>query len=261
MKLGIFASVFPGREPRGVMAAARGAGYTAMQYNLPAPLPGEVGAAAGEEGIEIAAVSATYNMAHPDAAVRGRGLERLRTVAASARFMGARLLTLCTGTLDPDDQWRRHPDNDTREAWRTMLDSMEAAVRIAEEFDVWLGVEPELANVVNTAPRARRLIDELASPRVRIVLDAANLFEVETLERQRAIVTAGVELLADRIAIAHAKDRHADGRFWTAGDGVLDYGHFLGALRSAGFDGPLIAHGLAEEDAARVAAFLRRHLG
>ncbi|QOY85529.1 sugar phosphate isomerase/epimerase family protein [Paludibaculum fermentans] len=261
---GIFARTFAERP----FEAARRAGYAAVQYNMacagldpmpeviPAELAASIRADAKASGIQIAALSATYNMIHPDAGVREKGLRRLRVLAEAARAMGTRLLTLCTGTLDAEDQWRRHPGNDGPEPWRSLLESMEAAVKIADEFDVDLGIEPEHANVVSSARRARRLIDELGSPRVRIVLDGANLFEVETLERQRAIVAEGIELLADRISLAHAKDRLADGRFTRAGAGVLDYGHYLARLHAAGFRGPLVTHGLAEEDAVPVERFL-----
>jgi sugar phosphate isomerase/epimerase len=158
--------------------------------------------------------------------------------------------------MDPEDQWRFHPGNATREAWRALIENIRQAVSIADEFDVDLGIEPEFANVVSSAQKARQLIAEMRSPRLRIVLDGANLFEVESLEDQRAIVAAGIDLLADRISIAHAKDRRADGSFTTAGDGVLDYRHYFACLRSAGFNGPVVAHGLAAQDAARVAQFL-----
>ena len=60
------------------------------------------------------------------------------------------------------------------------------------------------------------------------------------MDEQRRTVAAAIELLADRIAMGHAKDRHADGAFATAGTGVLDYPHYLACLKRAGFDGPLI---------------------
>ncbi|WP_321473312.1 sugar phosphate isomerase/epimerase family protein [uncultured Paludibaculum sp.] len=268
MRLGIFAKTFVERP----FAAARQAGYVAVQYNMAcvglAPMPDAIApevtaavrGAAVEAGIEIAALSATYNMIHPDVAVRRQGLARLRVLAGAAGALGTRLLSLCTGTLDAEDQWRRHPGNDGPGPWRTLLENMEAAIAIAEEFDVELGIEPEHANVVSSARRARRLMDELGSPRVRIILDGANLFETEPLEKQRVIVSEGIELLADRISLAHAKDRLADGRFTRAGAGVLDYGHYLASLVGAGFRGPLVTHGLGEEDAARVARFLGEHL-
>lgn len=269
MKLGIFSKTFNGADPQTVFAAVKRAGYSAVQHNmeccgLPA-MPDEIPpgaaaairAAAEANGIEVSANSATYNMAHPDPAVRRAGLRRLGVIAAAAHPMGTRLLTLCTGTLDPGNMWRRHPGNDSPEAWRTLIESMTGAIEIAEKYDVELGIEPELANIVSSAERARRLIDELRSPRVRVIMDAANLFELGSLERQRAIVAAGIELLADRISIAHAKDRTPEGRFTTAGRGVVDYKHYVECLKRVGFNGPLIAHGLAETEAVEVAQFLR----
>lgn len=137
---------------------------------------------------------------------------------------------------------------------------METAIGIADRCDVDLGIEPELANVVNSAQKARRLIDEMRSPRIKIVLDPANLFETTTLDEQRTTVSAAIDLLADRIVMAHAKDRNPDGSFATAGKGVLDYAHYLGRLKAIGFTGSLITHGLAASEAKDVARFLSEKL-
>ena len=58
-----------------------------------------------------------------------------------------------------------------------------------------------------------------------------------------------IDLLGDRIAMAHAKDRAADGSFTTVGKGVVDFPDFVARLRAAGFDGPLVTHGLTAEEA------------
>jgi sugar phosphate isomerase/epimerase len=137
---------------------------------------------------------------------------------------------------------------------------MERALELAETADVDLGIEPELANVIDSAQAARQLIDEMQSPRIKIVFDAANLFEVVSDDERRDIVARGVGLLADRIALAHAKDRSADGSFATAGKGVLDYRHYLGELYRNGFAGPLVTHGLRADEAAGVARFLSQTL-
>ncbi len=46
-------------------------------------------------------------------------------------------------------------------------------------------------------------------------------------------------------------------RFVAAGKGVIDFQHFIRCLRYAGFDGPLVTHGLNESEAPEVAAFLK----
>jgi len=272
MQLGIFSKTFDGTEPNVVLGAVRAAGYGAAQYNMAcsglAAMPDAISAeaaaavanAARAQGVEITAVSGTYNMIHPDLAVRSAGHARLEVLAAACAAMGTKVITLCTGTRDPQDQWRAHADNGSADAWRDLLASMTVAIGIAERHDVMLGIEPELANVVSSAARARALIYQLGSPRLRIVLDPANLFEVASLDEQRNTVAAAIDLLADRIVMGHAKDRHADGRFATAGTGVLDYPHYIACLKRAGFDGPLITHGLTAAEAPGVAAYLTRVL-
>ncbi len=268
MRLGVFAKTFAGDDPGSVLGAARAAGFACVQYNMacsglpalpdtvPAMVAAEVRAASAQTGVAIAAVSGTYNMIHPDVAVRAEGLRRLGVLIASAGAMGTGMVTLCTGTRDPDDQWRHHPGNTTPQAWHDLRAEMTRAAVLAEAAGVRLGIEPELANVVNGAAAARRLIDEIASPSLAVVLDPANLFEVAGAAERRDLVARAVDLLADRIVMAHAKDRDAAGGFVAAGQGVIDFAHFIACLRAAGFDGDLVAHGLNGAEARRVAAFL-----
>lgn len=272
MRLGIFAKTFAGSDALTVLQAAKAAGFAAVQYNMAcsglaampdALTPSQVAAvadAARATGVAIAAVSGTYNMIHPDPAVRAAGLRRLGLLINNAAALGTNMVTLCTGTRDAQDQWRHHPDNATPEAWRDLLDEMAKACALAEPLGVKLGIEPELANVIDTAARARALIDTLQSPALAIVLDPANLFEVAPLNVQRDLLSQAVDLLADRIVMAHAKDRDPRGGFATAGKGVVDFPHFLGRLKAAGFTGDLVTHGLAADEAAGVAAYLGQTL-
>ncbi|WP_366512989.1 TIM barrel protein, partial [Mesorhizobium sp.] len=56
-----------------------------------------------------------------------------------------------------------------------MRAELEEALELAEKHDIRLGVEPEPGNVVANAVLARRILDEVKSPRLGIILDAANL--------------------------------------------------------------------------------------
>jgi sugar phosphate isomerase/epimerase len=272
MRLGIFAKTFPGTDPDRVLSQVSAAGFETAQYNMACSglpsMPEEialdlaeaVAAASRMQGVPLCAVSGTYNMAHPDAAARADGLHRLEVIAAACASMGTGLVTLCTGTRDTDDQWRHHPDNGTPEAWRDMLAEMEKAVAIAERYDISLGIEPELANVVSDAAKARRLIGEIRSDRLVVVIDPANLFERAKLDDQHRLVAEAIDLLADRIVMGHAKDRKPDGGFATAGKGVIDFAFYLDRLRKVGFEGDLVAHGLGADEAPGVAIFLRELL-
>ena len=272
MQAGIFAKTFSAPAALGALKAAKAAGFETVQFNMAccglpsmpdeiAPeIIAEVASASRETGVSLAAVSATYNMIHPDPKFRADGMRRLEVIIKSARGMGTSLVTLCTGTRDAEDQWRHHPDNQGAEAWADLLAEMSRAAALAEAYDVFLGIEPELANVVNSADAAKRLLNEIGSPRLRLVLDPANLFETAPDNERRAIIAHAADTLAGSISMAHAKDRDARGNFVAAGTGVIDFPHFIACLRQAGFDGPMVTHGLSEAEAPGVSAFLTKVL-
>ncbi len=210
-------------------------------------------------GQRMVSLSATFNMAHPDAQEREQGLRQLEVLAASAHGFGTELLTLCTGTRSTESMWRFHPDNDTPDAWADMRSTMERALAIADQYDVRLGIEPEVANVVSLPSKARRLLDEMRSDRLTIVMDGANIFPAGTLPRQREILDEAFDLLGDDIGMAHAKDLTRDGAAGNvaAGTGLLDYAQYIHLLRRSGFDGAVVLHGLSAAQAPDCVAFLK----
>jgi sugar phosphate isomerase/epimerase len=273
MKIGIFAKTFAGQDPATVLAACREAGYQSCQYNMSCsglgPLPEVVGrddaeavvVAAAATGIEIAALSATYNMTDPVEERRASGRRSFAALAALARSMGARLLTVCSGSRDRDDQWRHHPDNATPGAWADMCREFEFLIQHAEQHHIEIGVEPEQANVVSSAARARDLLREFSGGPIRIVLDPANLIEHAGPSRQQTIIDEALDLLGDHIALVHAKDRDAGGRVAAAGQGIVDWRRLIGQLRASGYEGHLIAHGLPASEAPQTASYLKAALG
>jgi sugar phosphate isomerase/epimerase len=245
-----------------------------VQFNMACaglpPLPDRIDAGLCERardelaarGITMAAVSGTFNMAHPDPRQRQDGLRRLRVLVEACPRLGTSVITLCTGSRDAADMWRRHPDNDTPQAWQDMLGCVRQAVRIAEAVGVTLAFEPEVSNVVDSAVKGRRLLDEIGSPRLKVVMDGANLFHVGELPRMRAVLEEAFALLGRDVVLAHAKDLSRDGEAGheAPGQGLLDYDCYLGLLRSTGYEGPLIMHGLDESQVASCVDFLRRKL-
>jgi sugar phosphate isomerase/epimerase len=276
VRLGIFAKTFARPSPEGVFDALAGHDLHETQFNMSVaglpPMPDEIDPAladlvreaAAERDIGLIAVSGTFNMIHPDAKVRRDGLRRLGVLAGACERLGTITVTLCTGTRDPEDMWRRHPDNERPEAWRDLLAAMQKALETAEDHDVTLAFEPETGNVVDSAGKGRRLLDEMRSPRLKVVMDAANLFDARDparrLSRSEEILDEAFELLGGDFILAHAKDVKRSGEVVAAGKGDLDYDLYLRHLSEAGYAGPLVLHGLAEEEVAGSLAFLREKL-
>jgi sugar phosphate isomerase/epimerase len=267
---GIFAKTFSRPTLEENLDAVRSHGLSVVQFNLACAgrpslperieprLARQIGVAAASRGITIAAVSGTFNMIDPIRERRDTGMRGLGQLAGVCHLLGTKIITLCTGTRDPNDMWRGHPANGRPDAWADLLKAMEQALAIAEEHDLWLAVAPETANVVDSPAKAARLLDELRSPRLKIIIDPANLFSVESLPYQRFILEAAFELLGPDIVLAHAKDvRVVDGAVHhvAAGAGVLNYPYYLKLLRRLPV--PLIVHGLAEAEVGMALKFLR----
>jgi sugar phosphate isomerase/epimerase len=272
MRLGIFARTFSRPTVEGVFDAVREHQLDRVQFNMACAglptLPDDIAPslairiheASMSRGTEIAAVSGTYNMAHPDPEARQAGLRRLRTLASACHGMGTSVITLCTGTRDPENMWRWHPENASSQAWSDLLSSMEAALRIAEEEQITLAFEPERANVVNTAAKGHALLAAMQSSRLKVVIDPANLIVPGDVHQMSQVLDEAFDLLGEYIVIAHAKDRGADDTFQTAGGGILDYDQYVRLLRAAAFDGPFILHGLTEGQIDAALQFLRDKL-
>ena len=236
-------------------------GVRHLQYHVPASGPSiaEIRKEMDARQITISALSGTYNMIDPDVEKRHTGLRMLRSVAEKCAPLGTSVITLCTGSRDPQSMWRAHPDNNTALAWRDLVESMEQALAVAEEYDVTLALEPEVANVIDSAEKARRLLDEMQSPYLKVCMDGANVFHKGELPKMREILDEAFALLGDDIALAHAKDLDRDGQagHLAAGTGLLDYDQYLGLLKENGYDGAVILHGLSEAQVPFCTDFLR----
>ena len=238
------------------------AGVPSMPEEIAPELAGRIRRQAAARGITIASLHGTFNMSHPDAGHRRTGLRRLGVLASACKDLGTSKIHLCTGTRDRDDMWRRHPDNDSPEAWRDMAACMREAANIAGQAGVVLAFEPEVNNVVDSAKKARRLLDEIRSPHLKVTIDAANLFHTGELAHMSEVLDQSIALLGKDIVLAHAKDlsRDGDAGHEPAGHGKLDYRRYLSLLHACGFRGPLLLHGLSEAQVPGCVAFLREKL-
>ena len=274
MKIGIFDNTFKRPTLDAALDAVSAAGLECAQLHMNTlgmdAMPDAVSDAVcvqirtafAERSMDLSCLSGTFNMIHPDAAVRADGLRQLGVLATAAPQMGAKFISLCTGTRNRDSMWRPHPDNNSPAAWADLLASTEQAVAHAQANDVTLVVEPEVANVVDSAIKARRLLDEIQSPHLKIVIDGANIFHKGELAHMHDVLDAAFDLLGDDIVMAHAKDLDHDGEAGklAAGTGLLDFDHYIGLLRGIGFNGVILLHGLTEEQAPGCIQFLRGKL-
>ena len=176
MQLGIFAYTFVRPTVEEVFDAVRAHDMAHTEWNYVAigqqEVPDQIDpafaervrGAAAERGISVDSIAGYTNLVDPDPERRRAGLQRLCGLIRSARAHGAGKVALCTGSRAADSMWRWHDGNDDADAWTDLLASLGECIEVAEEADVTLVFEPEVNNVVHTARKARRLLDELRSP-------------------------------------------------------------------------------------------------
>ena len=231
-------------------------GFTAgPEWEIPPALAPETVARVAETAakyeLPIVCVNGTFNMAHPDPAVRAEGVRRFAILADAAMALGGPILSLCTGTRNVNSLWRPHPDNESPEAWADSLDTMRQLCAIAEARGLTLAVETEASNVVRTAERARRMLDEAASPALKMILDPANLFLPGTAspENANSRLEDAFARFGDKIVLAHGKDiRAGEGiDFCATGLGIVDFDRMLDLLSEYGYDGDWILHGIYDQ--------------
>lgn len=204
--------------------------------------------------IKCDGLSGTFNMIDPGSDARERGIRQFEHQCEIAAMLNIPLVSLCTGSKNLKSKWEWHDDNLKESSWTELMHSTERILRFAETYGVVLGVETEVNNIINTAERARRYLDEFKSPNLKIIMDGANLMTAQSIGSMHAVLDQAFDALGADIVSAHAKDLYLDesGKIaYTApGKGLLDFGYYIAGLKNAGYKGSLIMHGFGESDVA-----------
>ena len=221
-----------------------------MPETVPDDMIRQVAEAARASGVEVTIVAGLWNMIGRDLNDRDAGLMQLERTMQACQALDCRVINICTGSKGAH-MWCRSPENDTLKAWMDICRTMEQALALAEHYSIALGLEVEASNVINTPEKARRLIDDMASPCLKVLLDGANLFPPGSCRAENAgpILDRAFDLLGGDIVAVHGKDVKAgpDLDFTYCGDGIVDFPRMLRRLKALGYTGGIVLHGAHEE--------------
>ncbi|MBQ4451261.1 MAG: sugar phosphate isomerase/epimerase [Clostridia bacterium] len=154
-------------------------------------------------------------------------VKRFLEQIAYCRQLGSSIVATETSRCTEDEREKRY---------ELLKDSVQRMARQAEIFGVFAGIEPVLAHTLNTPALAAKLLSDIASPALQIVLDPINLLSPENIERQRYIIDECFDLFSDRIVAVHAKDvvmENGAFRRCVIGDGIFDHEYFYKKLNRA----------------------------
>ena len=157
-----------------------------------------------ESGLECAVLGCYLNIADPNPERRTKTQEIYKAHLRFAPMIGARVVG--TETFANPEMRLAEPAGQSEEAFRLFMDSLEPLVRCAEENGAVLAIEPVWSHVIATPERAARMLEEMPSDHLQIILDAVNLVSPENAGKTEDIIRNAISLLGDRVRILHMKD-------------------------------------------------------
>lgn len=124
------------------------------------------------------------------------------------------------------------------EAYRCLIRSIEEILPTAEALKITVCLEPVYYHVLSSTRLAKKLIDDLQSPNLKITLDPANLLDLPQFENQYAVWDEAFNLLGDAVRVVHIKGIHAvDGKREKAprfSESILDYPYLFNKIKQLG---------------------------
>ena len=155
-------------------------------------------------GMECAVLGCYLNLADPNPERRAQTQEIYKAHLRFAAKIGARVVG--TETYANPESVFSEPALQSEEAFQLLMDSLKPVVRCAEECGAVLAVEPVWCHIISTPERAARMLEELPSENLQIILDAVNLIAPEKADRAENIIRNAISLLGSRVRILHMKD-------------------------------------------------------
>jgi len=214
-------------------------------------------------GIRVAAAFGYYNVIHPDPARRKRGEARMLAMIANWKRLGAATISTETGTLNAKSEWMDSPENATEAAYQQCRKALENLARAAEKVGAIVSIEAYWRNVIGSIDRAERVLREVNSPALKLVMDPCNYLRKEELPRMQPMLEEMFRRLGRQIVVAHAKDvkASADGTdLPAAGRGVLDYPLYLKLLAELDRPMDLVLEHLSLDDMPRARDYVRSQM-
>jgi len=204
------------------------------------------------EGVSIHSIGVYTNLIHPDEAERKANLAYFEAMMKIGDAMDVHVFVTEAGHHHTDEPAPRVAHHFQEEVWNQMVATGKELAKLAERHGATVLVEPFFQGFLASAKRTRLFLEEVGSPRIRALLDPANLLEINDLEEMFKQLEAWIDCL-------HAKDRklHVD-RGVPAGQGDLDYPKFIALAAERTPNAPLILEYVGPDDYKQALAHLQK---
>ena len=201
--------------------------------DLSARARADIRAAAREAGLEIVGLHwllvkpEGLHVSHPDAGVRGRTRDYLCHLVDFCADLGGKVMVFGSPAQRGPAEGAGEED-----AWEWTLATFRGVLPVLSDREITLCLEPlgpQETGFVNTAAEGRRMVDAMAHPNFRLMLD------VKAMSTEDQPIPDIIRGQAEVLAHVHANDANMQG----PGFGDVDFRPILETLREIRYDGYL----------------------
>ena len=242
MIIGMRGHDFGRMEPAELAPAISGAGFRATQLAFTKAFPRPSSAYMTPDMLsEIRQLFARHQVALPVmgcyvSASDADENKRSEAKSAFAECLRASVL-LGAGCVGTETTHFTFEESEREAAYARLIDFTRFTAAEAESCGAIVGIEPVATHTLNTPELALRLLHDVPSKHIKVVLDLANLIPPgETApEFQSEMLERALNAFGDRLAVLHIKDGvwNSEGRWENRplGQGMMDWSRLLPRLR------------------------------
>ncbi|WP_270167266.1 sugar phosphate isomerase/epimerase family protein [Paenibacillus sp. SYP-B4298] len=242
MSVGVLAHLFGSLPYRRLAEEVAAAGFSHVQLALWKAVsdvdfsksgmlsPGlaqELGQSFARQGVSISVLGCYVHLFDRNVEKRRENVARFKELLRYASWMGCPIVAAESG-VNPGGDY-------TEEDWRAMRETLEELAAEAERWGVFVGMEAADRHLIGTAESLNRLLEEVPSSNIGVVLDPGNLLNEDNFSRQDEVIEQAFELLGNRIIACHAKDKlmTPEGTLVTVapGQGQMNYELYMERLQ------------------------------
>ncbi|QTM99160.1 TIM barrel protein [Sediminibacillus dalangtanensis] len=182
-------------------------------------------AAFKRHGVSISVLACYLHLYERDPEQRQENLERFKELIRYAPFFDCYVVAAEVGKM---------PGGFIPEDWEVLKESLELLIEEAEKHGVFIGIEPANDHLIGDAETLERMMEQLPSSNIGVILDPGNLLTAENVSRQDEVIEQAFRRLGTKILACHAKDRIIEnGQMVTVppGSGHLNYDLYFQLLQ------------------------------
>ena len=210
----------------------------------------EINEAFSKYNVNVAMLGAYFNPFHSNKNKVATCVSKFQNHLKYAASLNSTLVGTETGSYN-DDKWTYHEYNYTEVAYETNLTIFEDLVKVAQVYGANVAIEGAYHHCMGNPKMLNRLVRELNSDNVKVIVDLYNYLYIGNHEQRNEIFKEAISLMKDKIVLFHLKDYKVEnGKLVQVGlgQGLMDFPFIIKTIKENFTDAFLIFEGVTGDD-------------